>query len=117
MSLALTVVGLYSVLSFSVAQRRREIGVRMALGARPEQILGQFVGMGLRLLGIGLPLGLLGAWLAGRALSAALFGVTPASPPVLCATAALLAAVAMPACLLPSQRAARVAPAEALRSD
>jgi predicted permease len=116
-SLALTVVGIYSVLSFSVAQRRREIGVRMALGARPEQIMGQFVGMGLRLLGIGLPLGLLGAWLAGRALAGALYGVTPASPLVLCCTAALLAAVAMPACLLPSQRAAHVAPAEALRSD
>jgi len=116
-SLALTVVGIYGVLSYSVAQRRREIGVRMALGARPDQILGQFVGMGLRLLGIGLPLGLLGAWLAGRALAAALFGVTAASPLVLCATAALLAAVAMPACLLPSQRAAHVAPADALRSD
>ena len=116
-SLALTVVGLYGVLSFSVAQRRREIGVRMALGARPGQILGQFVGMGLGLLGVGLPLGLLGAWLAGRALASALFGVTPASPLVLCCTAGLLAAVAMPACLLPSRRAARVAPAEALRSD
>lgn len=114
-ALLLAAVGIYGVLAYSVLQRQREIGVRMALGAQPAQILRQFLGLGCRLLAIGLPLGLLGAWLAGRAMSGLLFGVTPADPAVLGGTTLLLVVVAMLACLLPSQRAARTAPIEALR--
>lgn len=113
----LAAVGIYGVLAYTVAQRRREIGVRMALGALPEQILLQFLGLGTRLLLIGLPLGLLGAWLAGRAMSGLLFGVTPANGLVLGGTALLLALVAILACFLPSRRAARVLPVEALREN
>jgi predicted lysophospholipase L1 biosynthesis ABC-type transport system permease subunit len=116
-SLLLATVGIYGVLAYSVAQRRREIGVRMALGAEPFQILRQFLGIGIRLLCIGLPIGMLGAWMAGRAIGAMLFGVEPLSPLVMAAAAAVLAAAALPACLLPSRRAARVPPSEALRAD
>jgi predicted permease len=116
-SLLLAAVGIYGVLAYSVAQRRREIGVRMALGAQPAQILRQFLGLGLGLLGIGIPIGVAGTLAAGQALRSMLFDVSPQSPLVMGACAILLAGAALPACLLPSRRAARVAPAEALRSD
>ena len=116
-ALVLAAVGIYGVLAYSVLQRQREIGVRMALGAQPEQILRQFLGLGGRMLSVGLPLGLLGAWLTGRAMAGLLFGVTPENPLVLVGTAVVLAAVAMLACLLPSRRAARVSPIEALRTN
>ncbi len=75
LALLLTAIGTYGVLSYAVAQRRREIGLRMALGARPEQIRGQFVSLALRLLAGGTILGLLGAWLTGQAMQAVLFQV------------------------------------------
>jgi len=116
-ALVLAAVGIYGVLAYSVMQRQREIGVRLALGALPGQILWQFLGLGGRLLVLGLPLGLLGAWLAGRAMTGLLFGVAPTNPLVLAGTAVLLAGVALLACLLPSRRAAQVAPIEALRGN
>lgn len=114
-ALVLAAVGIYGVLAYAVAQRQREIGVRMALGALPEQIMAQFLKLGAILLVIGLPVGLLGAWLAGRAMHSLLFGVEPYNPLVLGGTAVVLGIMAMLACLLPSRRAARVAPVEALR--
>ncbi|HEY4989317.1 MAG TPA: FtsX-like permease family protein, partial [Opitutaceae bacterium] len=116
-SLLLAALGIYGVLAYSVAQRRREIGVRMALGAQPAQIFRQFLGLGMKLLCVALPIGMIGAWMAGHAMESLLFGVSPLNTAVLGGTAALLAAAALPACLLPSQRAARVAPNEALRAD
>lgn len=116
-ALVLAAVGIYGVLAYSVVQRQREIGVRLALGAQPEQILRQFLGLGGRLLAVGLPLGLLGAWLAGRAMAGLLFGVAPTNPLVLGGTAAMLLVVATVACLIPSRRAARIAPLEALRGN
>ncbi|MEJ7617864.1 MAG: FtsX-like permease family protein, partial [Pyrinomonadaceae bacterium] len=74
-ALLLTAVGTYGVLSYAVAQRRREIGIRMALGALPAQIGRQFLSLGLRLLALGTILGVIGAWLAGRAMQSILFGV------------------------------------------
>jgi predicted permease len=113
----LTAVGTYGVLSYAVAQRRREIGLRMALGARPEQVRGQFVSLALRLLGTGTLLGLLGAWLTGQAMQAILFQVPPLHVGTLAGTAAIMGVVSLAACLLPSRRAARISPMEALAEE
>jgi predicted permease len=116
-ALALAAVGLYGVLAYAVAQRRREIGVRMALGALPEQIRTQFLGLGARLVAAGALLGGVGAWLSGRAMSSLLFGVGAVHPGILAATVMVLVIIALLACLLPAARAARVPPMEALRGD
>lgn len=116
-ALVLAAVGLYGVLAYAVAQRRREIGVRLALGARPAQIRTQFLGLGARLAAVGAVVGGTGAWFAGRAMQSLLFGVGPVHPLVFSLTAVLLGGVALAACLWPAARAARVHPMEALRSD
>jgi predicted permease len=116
-ALLLAGIGLYGVLAYTVAQRRREIGVRMALGAQPGQIRTQFLGLGARLVLTGAALGMIGSWLTGRAMDNLLFGVGAINAGVLAATAGLLMAIALLACLLPAARAARVPPMEALRSD
>lgn len=113
-ALLLTAIGTYGVLSYAVAQRRREIGLRMALGARPEQVRVQFLSLALRLLAAGTLLGILGAWLAGKAMQAVLFQVPPLHVATLAGTAAILGAVSLIACLLPSDRAARISPMEAM---
>ncbi len=110
----LIAVGTYGVLSYSVSQRRREIGVRMAMGARPEQIRGQFLALALRLLVAGEILGLLGAWLTGQAMRTLLFQVPPLHVATFAAAAGVVGVVALVACLLPSHRAARMSPMEAL---
>jgi predicted permease len=110
----LTAVGTYGLLSYAVAQRRREIGVRLALGATPGQVWGQFVLLSLRLLALGLALGLFGALFAGRAMQTLLFHVPALQPETLAATAGLMAAVSLLACAVPSYRAARLPPVEAL---
>jgi predicted permease len=115
-ALVLAAVGIYGVLAYAVAERRREIGVRMALGALPSQILAQFLSLGAKLVVIGSVLGGIGGWLIGRAMVSVLFGVGSAQPLVFGAAAILLSLVAMTACLVPAMRAARVPPMEALRS-
>jgi predicted permease len=117
LALLLAAVGLYGVLAYAVAQRRREIGVRMALGAEPAQIRTQFLALGARLVVAGAVLGGLGAWWSGRAMHTLLFGVETARPVVFGATLAVLVVIALAACLLPAARAASVPPMEALRSD
>jgi predicted permease len=117
MALLLTSIGTYGVLSYAVAQRRREIGVRMALGAQPGQIRIQFLSLSLRLLTAGTLLGLIGAWQAGRAMRTLLFQVPPLNVAVLSAAACVTAAVCLVACLLPSQRAAQISPVEALAEE
>lgn len=116
-ALVLAAIGIYGVLAYSVAQRQREIGVRMALGAMPGQIRWQFLRLGGRLLAIGIALGLLGAWSVGRAMHNLLFDVGALNPTVLIATACVLGAVVVLASLLPSRRAARVDPMVALRAE
>ncbi|HEY0946785.1 MAG TPA: ABC transporter permease [Opitutaceae bacterium] len=116
-ALVLAGVGLYGVLAYTVAQRRREIGVRMALGAQPEQIRTQFLGLGARLVAAGAALGGIGSWLSGRAMNTLLYGVGPAHPLVIGSTVAILTGLALLACWLPAARATRVPPMEALRSD
>lgn len=113
-ALLLTCVGTYGVLSYAVAQRRREIGVRIALGAQAGQIRMQFLSLSLRLLAAGTVLGLLGAWQASRAMRSLLFHAPALNIPVLVAAACVTAFVCLAACLVPSQRAARISPMEAL---
>lgn len=110
-------VGIYGVLAHSVAQRTREIGVRLALGADQARVRGMLVGQGMRLAGIGVVVGLVGALVAGRVLAALLFGVTASDPPSFAAVVLLLVLVAAAASFVPAQRAARIAPTEALRYE
>lgn len=116
-ALLLTAIGTYGVLSYAVAQRRREIGLRMALGAQAAQIRGQFLWLSLRLLSAGTILGLIGAWLTGRAMQAVLFHVPALNLSIFAAATSVMALVSLAACLLPSQRAARISPMEALAEE
>jgi putative ABC transport system permease protein len=116
-ALALAVLGVYGIVSYSVRQRRREIGVRMALGARGRDVARLVLGQGLRLAACGAVMGLAGAVALGRALTGLLYGVQPADPPTLATVAGLLAATAVAACYLPARAASRVDPASALRDE
>jgi len=117
MALLLTAIGTYGVLSYAVAQRRREIGLRMALGAQPGQIRSQFFYLSLRLLAGGTLLGLIGAWQANRAMGSVLFHVQPLNLPILAGATCVMGVVSFAACLLPSQRAARISPRETLAEE
>ena len=112
----LAAVGLYGVLSYSVSRRRREIGVRLALGATRAGVIGMVLLESFRLVAIGLACGLAAALALTRVLKSLLFGVSETDPVVFVALAAFLAAVALLASLLPARRAANVDPMEALRS-
>jgi putative ABC transport system permease protein len=117
LALVLACIGVYGVLAYSVAQRTREIGVRMALGARPRDVTGMILGRGLKLSAIGLIAGAALAGALGVLLRSLLFGVRPAAPLVYAGTAASLIVVALAACVIPAQRAARVDPVVALRDE
>lgn len=116
-ALLLTALGTYGVLSYAVSQRRREIGVRMALGAMPRHIHGQFLSLAARMFIAGTAFGMLGAWLIGRAMQSLLFEVRAFDVPLLLTGALLVAVVSLGACLLPASRAARISPMEILNSD
>ena len=116
-ALVLAGVGLFGVLSYAVSRRTREIGVRMALGARAADVLAMVVRQGMTLTAIGLVIGAGAALAATRAMAGLLFGVGAADPPTYAALALVLAAVALLACWLPARRAARVDPMVALRSE
>jgi predicted permease len=116
-ALLLIAVGTYGVLSYAVAQRRREIAIRMALGARPGEIRRQFFSLALRLLVTGAIVGLFGAWVTGRAMQTILFHVPAHSSAILAGSVMTIAAVALAACLLPAHRAARIEPVRALAEE
>jgi len=116
-ALVLTIIGLYGVMSYSVAQRTNEIGIRMALGAQTRDVLALIVKQGVMLVLIGLGLGMVGALALTRLLATLLFGVTAKDPMTFISIAALLSLVALLACFIPAWRATRVDPLEALRCE
>ena len=116
-ALLLAAIGVYGLISYSVAQRTREIGIRVALGAGPRQVLNPIVREGMTLALIGVGLGLVGAAAATRLISSFLFGVEPTDPLTFSAVALLLLFVALLASYIPSRRALRVDPLVALRAE
>ncbi|HEV8187230.1 MAG TPA: ABC transporter permease [Pyrinomonadaceae bacterium] len=114
-SLLLAVIGVYGVMSYTVAQHTREIGIRMALGARPRSILKLIMGRGAVLVSIGVVVGVLASFGLTRFIENMLFGVTPTDPLTFIAIVTILSVVALLACLIPAQRAMRVDPIVVLR--
>jgi putative ABC transport system permease protein len=117
LALLLAAVGIYGLMSYSVAQRRNEIGVRMALGAQPRQVLRLMLGSGIRLTTIGLLLGIAGGLVAGRMITSLLFQVRPTDASTFVAVSVVLGAVGLLASYVPARRATRVDPMVALRYE
>jgi predicted permease len=117
MALLLGMMGLYGAVAYAVSQRTREIGIRMALGARPQTILLRIIGRGMTTVAVGLGAGLVAAGLLTRALSFMLFGVEPQDPLTYATVAGLLALTALLACAVPARRASRLQPTIALRDE
>jgi predicted permease len=117
MALVLGVVGIYGVISYAVSQRRREIGIRLALGAQPGELKKMFVRHGLKLVGIGLALGLGASLVLMRLMKSLLFGISPLDPLTYATVPIVLAAAAMLASYLPARRAAAVDPVETLKAE
>jgi putative ABC transport system permease protein len=117
LALALAAVGIFGVLAFSVSQRTREFGIRMALGAQSGDVLGMVLREALKIAAVGVMAGLIAAAILTRSLASLLFGVAPLDAVTFAGAAALLAVVALAACALPAWRAARVDPAVTLHQE
>ena len=117
MAVILAALGVYGVMAYLVTRRTREIGIRMAIGARPEQVRGQILRESLALAAAAVAAGVAGAWGLTRYLAAMLYGVTPLDGVTFAAAALVLVAVAMAASLLPARKASRVDPVVALREE
>jgi putative ABC transport system permease protein len=116
-ALLLATIGLYGILSYAVTRRSQEFSIRMALGAEREDVLRLVMGSGLGLVGVGLLVGVGASLALTRLFSSLLYGVRPSDPATFAMAGAVLVAVALLASLLPALRAARAAPAAALRQD
>ena len=114
-AVVLAAAGIYGVMAYGIIQRSQEFGIRLALGATSADIARLVAHQGLSLTGAGITIGLGGAWLASSVLSKQLYGVRATDPAIYAATAALLAAIALAACVVPARRALRVNPITALR--
>jgi len=117
LALFLAALGIYGVMAYSVAQRTQEIGVRLALGAQPGDLVQMILRQGARLVGLGLAAGFVVAWFTTQLLAKLLYGIDPHDPPTFAGVPLLLALVAFAACWFPSRRATKVDPMEALRSE
>jgi ABC-type antimicrobial peptide transport system permease subunit len=117
LALVLASVGLYGLLAYTVARRTREIGIRMALGARRQTVVRLVLERAARLVLVGIVLGVPAAWMGSRGVESMLFGMKPTDPTALAGAALLLAAVAQLAAYIPAWRAASVDPLTALRHD
>ena len=117
LALILTIVGLYGVLSLAVRQRQREIGVRLALGADPGNVVAMVVADGARVTAVGILVGIAGAIAATRVLASLLYGVSTTDAMTFVGAAAVVAAVALTATYVPARRAAGIDPREALTAD
>ncbi|MDB6148506.1 MAG: permease, partial [Spartobacteria bacterium] len=117
LALVLAAIGVYGVMAYSVSQRTRELGIRMALGAQSGQVLGLVLRQGMVLAGIGLAMGLFAAFGSTRLAGTFLYGVNPSDPVVFLGVTSLLAAAAFAACYLPARRALKIDPIIALRSE
>jgi ABC-type antimicrobial peptide transport system permease subunit len=113
----LAAIGIYGVMSVSTAQRSREFGVRLALGASRHKILGMVIKQGATMTGLGLAIGLAGALASGRVMTRFLYGIEPADPLAMALTILVLAAAAALACFLPARRATRTNPLVTLRAE
>jgi predicted permease len=116
-ALTLAAIGTYGILSYMVTERQREIGIRMALGAGQGQVVGLVLGQGLGIAGLGILLGVGGAFALSRVTATLLYGVSPSDPVTYGTVALIIALVATAACLVPTRRATRVDPLEAIRAD
>ena len=116
-AMVLSAVGIYGVMSYAVARRRREIGIRLALGARPGEILRLITGQGMALALAGTVAGIAGAFALTRLMTKLLYGVAPADPVTFVLVPLVLSATALAACLIPALRAARISPMSALRYE
>jgi len=117
LALLLSAIGLYALISYSVSQRTREIGVRVALGAQRSNVLGMVLREGMQLLGFGLLLGLVGAFLATRIMRSLLYSTSSTDALSFIVTSLTLIAVALLACYIPARRATKVDPMVALRYE
>jgi ABC-type antimicrobial peptide transport system permease subunit len=116
-ALALACIGIYGVMAYSVARRRHEFGVRLALGAEPRRVVGEVMREGLRLAAVGTFVGVVTALATSRLLAAQLYGVRPHDPVTYAVTIVVLGVAVMIACFIPARRATSVSPMDALRVE
>ena len=117
LALALAAIGLYGLMSYNVALRTREIGVRLALGARPARVVRMVLGSAIRMVSLGVVIGLPLAWLASRAIARLVFGVTSTDPITIAAAIVILCCVGLASAAVPARRAATVDPAMSIHVE